>query len=134
MIRVITSTGGPAGLEAVVAHLNRGQGPTDDATRLTELLGSMPTGAAAAPPGWQEVSRKFAKALDPKVRELSLRMDALFANTTAIDALRTMSDRGYRHLPVVADGKILGVISRGDFKGLELDRLEDETHLWECIG
>lgn len=88
MIRVITSTGGPAGLEAVVAHLNRGQGPTDDATRLTELLGSMPTGAAAAPPGWQEVSRKFAQALDPKVRELSLRMDALFANTTAIDALR----------------------------------------------
>jgi len=53
---------------------------------------------------------------------------------TAIDALRAMSDGGYRHLPIVADGKILGIVSRGDFKGMELDRIEDETHLWERIG
>ena len=53
---------------------------------------------------------------------------------TAIDALRAMNDGGYRHLPVVANGKILGIVSRGDFKGLELDRLEGETHLWERIG
>ena len=52
---------------------------------------------------------------------------------TAIDALRAMSDGGYRHLPIVAEGKILGIVSRGDFKGLELDRLEDETNLWERI-
>jgi CBS domain-containing protein len=53
---------------------------------------------------------------------------------TAIDALRVMSDGGFRHLPIVADGKILGIVSRGDFQGLELDLLEDETHLWERIG
>lgn len=53
---------------------------------------------------------------------------------TAIDALRVMSDGGFRHLPIVADGKILGIVSRGDFKGMELDRLEEETHLWERIG
>jgi CBS domain-containing protein len=52
---------------------------------------------------------------------------------TAIDALRAMSDGGYRHLPIVADGKILGVVSRGDFKGIELERLEDETYLAERI-
>ena len=51
----------------------------------------------------------------------------------AIDALREMSDRGFRHLPVVEDGRILGVVSRGDFKGMEIDRLDEETHLWECI-
>jgi CBS domain-containing protein len=51
----------------------------------------------------------------------------------AIDALRQMSDRGFRHLPVVKDGNILGVVSRGDFKGMELDRLDDEDHLWECV-
>ena len=72
----------------MVAQLNRGHGPTDDATWLTELLGTMPTGGAAEPPVWQEVSREFAQALDPKWQELSLRMEALFANTTAIDALR----------------------------------------------
>jgi CBS domain-containing protein len=53
---------------------------------------------------------------------------------TAIEALRVMSDGGFRHLPIVADGRILGIVSRGDFKGLELDRLEEEAHLWERIG
>lgn len=60
--------------------------------------------------------------------------DTITPERTAIDALRAMSDGGYRHLPVVADGKILGIVSRGDFKGLELGRLEDETQLWERIG
>lgn len=53
---------------------------------------------------------------------------------TAIDALRTMSDGGFRHLPVVENGKIIGIVSRGDFKGMELDRIEEESHLWERIG
>ncbi len=51
----------------------------------------------------------------------------------AIDALHVMSDHGFRHLPVVEDGKILGVVSRGDFTGIEVDRLDEEEHLWECI-
>jgi CBS domain-containing protein len=53
--------------------------------------------------------------------------------TKAIDALRQMSDHGFRHLPVVAEGKILGVVSRGDFKGMEIDTLEEYEHLWECL-
>ncbi|WP_374339579.1 cyclic nucleotide-binding/CBS domain-containing protein [Methyloversatilis sp.] len=52
---------------------------------------------------------------------------------TSIDALREMADRGFRHLPVVEGGRILGVVSRGDFKGMELERLGDETTLWERI-
>lgn len=52
----------------------------------------------------------------------------------AKDALLAMNNGGFRHLPVVADGKILGIVSRGDFKGLELDLLEDEINLWERIG
>lgn len=51
----------------------------------------------------------------------------------AIDALREMEDRGFRHLPIVEDGRIWGVVSRGDFKGMELDQLDEEDHLWECI-
>jgi CBS domain-containing protein len=51
----------------------------------------------------------------------------------AIDALRLMSNGGFRHLPVVDDGQIWGVVSRGDFRGMELDQLEEEHHLWECI-
>ena len=50
---------------------------------------------------------------------------------TAIDALRMMWDGGFRHIPVVEGGKIVGVISRGDFKSAEQDRLEQERELWE---
>ena len=52
---------------------------------------------------------------------------------TSIDALREMNDRGFRHLPVVDNGVIVGIVSRGDFKGAELERLGDETSLWERI-
>ena len=51
----------------------------------------------------------------------------------AIDALRAMSDGGFRHLPVVENGRISGVVSRGDFTGIEFDRLDEEVHLAECI-
>ena len=44
-----------------------------------------------------------------------------------------MSDGGYRHIPVVADGKVVGILSRRDFKGLELDKFEDRQNLWERI-
>ena len=53
--------------------------------------------------------------------------------TNAIEALRLMQDCGCRHVPVVAEGKVVGVVSRGDFRGLELDRLDEETGLWERI-
>ena len=52
-------------------------------------------------------------------------------NKTAIDALRLMQERGFRHVPVVDQGRLLGVVSRGDFRGIEQDRLDEETLLWE---
>jgi CBS domain-containing protein len=51
----------------------------------------------------------------------------------AIDALRVMRDGGFRHIPVVDEGKIIGIVSRGDFRGLEHDRLDVETGYWETI-
>jgi CBS domain-containing protein len=52
---------------------------------------------------------------------------------TAIEALRLMEDGRYRHLPIVEGGKVVGIVSRFDFSGLELDRLDEETGLWERI-
>ena len=54
--------------------------------------------------------------------------------STAIEALRLMRDGGFRHLPVVHGGAVVGIVSRGDFRGLEHDRLDEETGLWERIG
>lgn len=60
--------------------------------------------------------------------------DTIPCGSTAIDALRAMGDGGYRHLPVLdSAGKVFGIVSRSDFKGLELDRFEDEVSLWERI-
>jgi CBS domain-containing protein len=53
--------------------------------------------------------------------------------SSAIDALRAMNDGGFRHLPVIDNGKILGVVSRSDFTGTEIDRLDEEEHLKEVI-
>lgn len=53
--------------------------------------------------------------------------------SSAIDALRIMDDGGFRHLPVIESGKILGVVSRSDFTGIEIDRLDEEEHLREVI-
>jgi CBS domain-containing protein len=52
---------------------------------------------------------------------------------TALDALRLMWDGGFRHLPVVKGGAIVGIVSRGDFKGYEQDRFDEERDLWEHL-
>jgi CBS domain-containing protein len=54
-------------------------------------------------------------------------------NKTAIDALRLMWDGGFRHIPVVENLNIIGVVSRGDFHAREADRLEEERELWEHL-
>jgi len=51
----------------------------------------------------------------------------------AVEALRIMSDCGFRHLPVVKNSKIRGVVTRNSFTAVELDRLDEEEHLKECI-
>ena len=51
----------------------------------------------------------------------------------AIDALHEMDNHAFRHLPVVASGKICGLVSRGDFLGIEIDRMDEETHLEERL-
>ena len=82
--------------------------------------------------GW----RAIAEGRDARTRVADVMTrdpDVIACECTAIDALRMMSDGGYRHLPIVRDGELVGIVSRGDFKGLELDRLEEETSLWERI-
>ena len=52
---------------------------------------------------------------------------------TAIEALRLMQDGRYRHVPIVDGDKVVGIVSRYDFSGIELDRFDEETGLWERI-
>ena len=59
--------------------------------------------------------------------------DAMPPGKTAIEVLRLMEDGRYRHVPIVENGMVVGIVSRFDFSGLELDRLDEETGLWERI-
>ncbi|MBO6560235.1 MAG: CBS domain-containing protein [Nisaea sp.] len=49
----------------------------------------------------------------------------------AIEALRMMQAGGFRHLPVLRDGKLVAVLSRRDFAREEEQELELEEKLWE---
>lgn len=57
----------------------------------------------------------------------------LVPGRTAIEALRLIHDGGFRHIPVVENGAVIGVVSRGDFRGIEQDRLDEETGIWERL-
>jgi signal-transduction protein with cAMP-binding, CBS, and nucleotidyltransferase domain len=59
--------------------------------------------------------------------------DTMPPGKTAIEALRLMQDGRYRHVPIVDGGKVVGIVSRFDFSGIELDRLDEETGLWKRI-
>jgi len=87
--------------------------------------------------GRDAVCRVLAEGKDPGKTQLSEVMTpkptTVGPYSTVIEALRLMTDRGVRHLPVVDGGKVLGMVSKGDFRGREHDRIEEETELWERI-
>jgi CBS domain-containing protein len=87
--------------------------------------------------GRDAVCRVLAEGKDPAKTALGDVMtrnpDCMPPNQHAVEALRLMQDAGYRHLPIVDHGKLVGIVSRGDFRGLEQARLDEETGYWERI-
>ena len=85
--------------------------------------------------GRDAVCRVVAAGRTPEHTHLSEAMtprpSTLTPNKTALDALHAMWDGGFRHVPVVEHGRLLGVVSRGDFRADESSRLEDERDFWE---
>jgi CBS domain-containing protein len=78
-----------------------------------------------------------ARVLDPTATTLggvmTVQPDTLKPDAHAIDALRMMNDGGYRHLPILDGTRIAGIVSRGDFTGLERATLDEETGFWEIL-
>lgn len=87
--------------------------------------------------GRDAVWRMLAENRDPARTTLAQAMtpkpETVGPRAKAIEALRLMQDCGARHLPVVDGARVIGVVSRGDFRGLEQARLDDETELWERL-
>jgi CBS domain-containing protein len=64
------------------------------------------------------MTRVVGQHLDPRRTKLAEVMthdpDRIESTATAREALRRMDEFGYRHLPVMGDGQVLGVISMRD--------------------
>jgi CBS domain-containing protein len=87
--------------------------------------------------GRDAVCRVLAAGKSPSRTKLKDVMTAspvtMSSERSVIEALRLMWDGGFRHVPVIEEEKLVGVVSRGDFKGLEQSRLEEERELWERL-
>ena len=74
--------------------------------------------------------RVVAPGRDPNGTRLAEVMtknpDTIEADDYAIEALSRMSERGYRHLPVLDQGRLVGIVSRRDFLGEEIILVEEE--------
>jgi CBS domain-containing protein len=71
-----------------------------------------------------------AKLLDMRVSQLMTAEVVTCSPDDGIGQLmHTMTERRFRHLPVVDDGKMIGIISIGDVVKHRLQELETETHL-----
>ena len=84
------------------------------------------------------VRRVVAEQRDPSTVTLADVMttnpDTITAGDLALTGLQMMEDGCYRHLPVIEDGRVIGLISRVDFPGEEKTELEAERHCWERLG
>lgn len=87
--------------------------------------------------GRDAVCRVLAQRRDPRSTRLAEVMTCdpktMAPDLSAVDALRLMAEGGFRHVPLVENRKIVGLVSRGDFRGLELDPDDEECDLWEHL-
>jgi len=80
--------------------------------------------------------RVIAKGLDPKIVALDTIMtknpETLKPADTASDALQMMRSHSFRHLPVVRDGTVIGMVSIRDLYSAVKKDLEDEIRETEA--
>jgi CBS domain-containing protein len=70
-----------------------------------------------------------AELLEMKVGQLMTREVVTCTPEDTVDHLRaTMTEGRFRHLPVLRDGEMIGIVSIGDVVKHRLDELEAETH------
>ncbi len=103
---------------------------------LTHKIGAVMIGAGTSIAGIfteRDMAIKVvAPGLDPdKVRlgqVMTAKPDTIRPDETAQHALERMSRGGYRHLPVVDNGKLIGMVSIRDIYAAVLREAEDELH------
>jgi CBS domain-containing protein len=101
------------------------------------------TGATAPLVGMfseRDVVRAFAvngeKALEHKVADVMSRDVVTCTKSTDLNQLMTtMTERRFRHIPVVEEGRLVGLVSIGDVVKARLDELEqDKRYLLDYVS
>jgi CBS domain-containing protein len=73
------------------------------------------------------LAERGAAVLDERVSDLMSREVTTCAETTSVtDLMGLMTDKRIRHVPVVTDGQVVGVVSIGDVVKARFDELEGE--------
>lgn len=76
------------------------------------------------------IAAKGAEILDKPVRDIMTDRVTICGPDDNIDQLMaTMTNARFRHLPVVEDGHLRGIISIGDVVKSRLEDLEEEAHV-----
>ena len=70
----------------------------------------------------------------PLVEVMTPNPDLIDAGTPLAAALQQMSDQGYRHLPVIEDGRVLGLLARHDLAVADLALVEREPEQREAVA
>jgi CBS domain-containing protein len=74
------------------------------------------------------LGREGAALLDRPVGEvMTAPAVTIDADTPILSALSLMTNRRIRHLPIVADGRMVGFVSIGDLVKWRIDRIEAEA-------
>ena len=115
--------------------------PTDTVGRVAELLHSKRIGALVVTEGDRVVGivseRDIVRAVaggDVKVTShpvsAYMTADVVFAEPgeTLDSLLSRMTDRRFRHLPVVQAGRLVGIVSIGDLVKWKISEVEAEAH------
>ena len=90
-----------------------------DGTTVDGIVSERDVVRALAQRGAAVLTEPLTAILTAEVRTIT--PDALLA-----DAERMMTERRFRHLPVVVDGRLHGIVSIGDVVKRRIDELEDE--------
>lgn len=85
----------------------------------------------------RDAVRLLAEGLDAKATPVASVMTrdptTLGRKATAMDALLLLNDCGFRHVPIVDQGQVVGIVSRYDFRAKEQARLDDESGFMEMM-
>ena len=82
------------------------------------------------------IGRGYASALEePVLRHMTAKVTTVTERASLDQVMEIMTDKRFRHLPVVEDGRLVGIVSIGDVVKRHVDAIDRERQaLREYIG